>query len=247
MSLGKILLSNSNRYATTTLDNVTIGLGRGCDPDEANFLASPDYASSALYIYRQSTMGSMEYAYWPAVRIISNNTINRNVALFAKGAITSNSIIQTGCIIDESYTNNTDKNIYNHYLFDLSYGTKIGVKMNSNKSGDIFAIVLPVLHGKSYTVGTKSVYTPGVAEILYGKDCTPEPFIIELSFVGLMGTSEIRLQSPDGVLMYNQEGTKYGDTSDTSYVTFGAFDNIKVSLIYTGTLYYIQFEQVIYN
>ena len=93
-----------------------VGLGRGSDPTSKGSEAG--YCASAMYIKRQMNSNPTEASYYyPAAQIISDNVINRNVALRLVGGLQMHGgVMEKGYSL--SYTKSGDTNI-----LDLSFGT----------------------------------------------------------------------------------------------------------------------------
>jgi hypothetical protein len=115
-------------FAPGDLANIKVGLGDGADPA----LASDKDCYSAGYFYRQMN-ADIGDQYYPAVKIVSDNVINRDVALYTEGAaVIHGGLLEAGRIMDLSSVN----------VIDLSFGTNIIAK---NMTGTDRNIYLPTL------------------------------------------------------------------------------------------------------
>jgi hypothetical protein len=103
-------------FAAGDVAYMQVGLGRGSDPTSKGSEAG--YCASAMYIKRQMNSNPTEASYYyPAGQIISDNVINRNVALRLVGGLqVHGGVMEKGYSL--SYTKSGDTNI-----LDLSFGT----------------------------------------------------------------------------------------------------------------------------
>lgn len=107
---GSILLQQSYTYANSPIATVKVGLGGNADPTISN---SYTYCPSAGYFYRKMNPDVGDF-YLPAVKIISDNVVNRDVALYTKGAIVCH-----GGLLSVGHFNDANKVT----VLDFSFGT----------------------------------------------------------------------------------------------------------------------------
>lgn len=104
------LQSQIGIFSPGDVANIKVAIGNGADPTLSN---SNSYCNCAGYFYRQMNPDSSDW-YLPAVKIISDNVINRDVALYTEGAI----VCQGGLL---SSGNFNDANSVT--VLDFSFGT----------------------------------------------------------------------------------------------------------------------------
>lgn len=107
---GSVLLQQSYIYGNIPIATVKVGLGGNADPTISN---SYSYCPSAGYFYRKMNPNVGDF-YLPAVKIISDNVVNRDVALYTKGAIVCH-----GGLLSVGYFNDANKVT----VLDFSFGT----------------------------------------------------------------------------------------------------------------------------
>jgi len=123
--------------------NIKVGIGEGADP---SLDAESTFCDSAGYFYRQ--MNSSIHPYFPAVRIISDNVVNRNVALELTGGLrVYGGVMETGNFM--SIINSDSANV-----IDLSFGTTILIR--NAYSNNSFQIFLPTLTNLRAQLGVSS-------------------------------------------------------------------------------------------
>lgn len=122
-------------YMNTTMAYQKIGIGGNANPtDEGD---TDVYGSTALYIYRNLFTMDKAKAYKPAAIIISNNSVNFDIALRLGGGLqVHGGVIQSGCVM--TFVDKKDKN-----LLDLSRGTIFTLRNASSESMDFFLPSLP--------------------------------------------------------------------------------------------------------
>jgi len=94
-----------------TIANVKVGIGDGADPSSTG----DSLCDCAGYFYRNMNAYSNDY-YKPAVKIISDNVANRDVALYTKGAIVCH-----GGLVSAGHFNNAN----DVTVLDFSFGTTV--------------------------------------------------------------------------------------------------------------------------
>lgn len=107
---GSVLLQQSYTYSNNPIATVKVGLGGNADPTISN---SYSYCPSAGYFYRKMNPNVGDF-YLPAVKIISDNVVNRDVALYTKGAIVCH-----GGLLSVGHFNDANKVT----VLDFSFGT----------------------------------------------------------------------------------------------------------------------------
>lgn len=108
--------------------HLKVGFGRGSDPTSKG--NQDAYCASAMYIYRKMNSGTDLYR--PAAKIISDNVINRNVALELQGALrVKGGIIEHGYFME--YTKKGDTNV-----IDFSFATTFLLKNSTGKRIQFF-------------------------------------------------------------------------------------------------------------
>lgn len=107
---GTVLLQRAYSYAGTEIAKIKVGLGEYADP---NANSDYNYCECAAYFYRRMN-GFANDMYVPAVKIISDNVINRDVALYTEGAIVCH-----GGMLSVGHFNNADSVT----VLDFSFGS----------------------------------------------------------------------------------------------------------------------------
>lgn len=107
---GTVLLQRAYSYAGSEIAKIKVGLGEYADP---NANSEYNYCECAAYFFRRMN-GLAQDMYLPAVKIISDNVINRDVALYTKGAIVCH-----GGMLSVGHFNNAD----NVTVLDFSFGS----------------------------------------------------------------------------------------------------------------------------
>lgn len=130
-------------FSAGDIAHMMIGLGRGSDPTSKD--ESDAYCASAMYIYRK--MNAFSDTYRPAVQIISDNVVNRDIALHIQGGLrVTGGIIEYGRYME--YNREGDTNV-----FDLSFGTTFYI---NNKSSDKIMFFYPKLSDVRKQLGIKN-------------------------------------------------------------------------------------------
>ena len=104
------LQSEESYFSPGDIANIKVAIGNGADPTLAG---SSSLCNCAGYFYRQMNPSSGDY-YLPAVKIISDNVINRDVALYTEGAI-----ICQGGLLSSGHFNDANSVT----VLDFSFGT----------------------------------------------------------------------------------------------------------------------------
>lgn len=104
------LQSEEGYFSPGDIANVKVAIGNGADP---TLTGSSSLCNCAGYFYRQMTPSSGDY-YLPAVKIISDNVVNRDVALYTEGAI-----VCQGGLLSSGHFNDANSVT----ILDFSFGT----------------------------------------------------------------------------------------------------------------------------
>lgn len=104
------LQSEEGYFSPGDIANVKVAIGNGADP---TLTGSSSLCNCAGYFYRQMNPSSGDY-YLPAVRIISDNVVNRDVALYTEGAI-----VCQGGLLSSGHFNDANSVT----VLDFSFGT----------------------------------------------------------------------------------------------------------------------------
>lgn len=104
------LQSEEGYFSPGDIANVKVAIGNGADP---TLTGSSSLCNCAGYFYRQMNPSSGDY-YLPAVKIISDNVINRDVALYTEGAI-----VCQGGLLSSGHFNDANSVT----VLDFSFGT----------------------------------------------------------------------------------------------------------------------------
>ena len=129
LNSSSFLLEQQVGYFTAgDIAHLKVGFGRGSDPTSKG--NQDAYCASAMYIYRKMNSGTDLYR--PAAKIISDNVINRNVALELQGALrVKGGIIEHGYFME--YTKKGDTNV-----IDFSFATTFLLKNSTGKKIQFF-------------------------------------------------------------------------------------------------------------
>ena len=138
-------------FAAGDIAHLKVGFGRGSDPTSKG--NQDAYCASAMYIYRKMNSGTDLYR--PAAKIISDNVINRNVALELKGALrVKGGVIEHGYFME--YTKKGDTNV-----IDFSFATTFLLKNSTGKRIQFFYPTLSDLRKQlGITDNTESFCVP---------------------------------------------------------------------------------------
>lgn len=129
LNSSSFLLEQQVGYFTAgDIAHLKVGFGRGSDPTSQG--NQDAYCASAMYIYRKMNSGTDLYR--PAAKIVSDNVINRNVALELQGALrVKGGIIEHGYFME--YTKKGDTNV-----IDFSFATTFLLKNSTGKRIQFF-------------------------------------------------------------------------------------------------------------
>ena len=197
--------------------NMRVFLGRQSDPYETN---SDNYCDSAMYIYRR--MNTSTSPYKPAVKVISDNVKNRNIAMQLVGGLQVwGGIIEKGRYME--FSKNGDTNI-----LDLSFGTTFLLRNSSD----------------SYC----NFYVPTVTEVRnqLGITSTTEAFAVPITVVccgNNVNTIYITSQYKSGNVTSDVGGLIRDNNFNewkSSQVPMEKGDVIRFILVFDGTTYSIQ-------
>lgn len=191
--------------------NITVGIGDGADPNINP--SGSSYCTCAGYFYRQ--MNSNTDPYYPAVRIISDNVINRDVALELIGGLR----LKGGLMEMGRFMNVTDNNSTN--VIDLSFGTSIVIK----SAVDNFSFFLPTLSQVRAQLGITSS----------DSFCIPIRIGIEKSSqYGIHLKTQNKASTPvsnaEGGMIVDNNGNEWYGSSD---ILMEKGDVLRLSLTYT--------------
>lgn len=130
-----IRIAQAITYVNSPIAYQKIGIGGNANPDDKE--DSNSVGSTAMYIYRRMLAYTEEKAYKPAAIIVSENVLNRNIALRLVGGLqVYGGVIQHGRVM--TYTKDGDTNELN-----LSFGTMFTLRNASGNSMDFFFPSLP--------------------------------------------------------------------------------------------------------
>lgn len=129
-------------YNSQQIAKVKVGIGDGADPTFTNKNFS--YCPSVGYFYRQMNPTYENEFYLPAVKIVSDNVVNRDVALYTKGAIVCH-----GGLLSTGHFNNADKVT----VLDFSFGDTMLISTTKYRY-----VYLPKLSIMKYTLNTNEPF-----------------------------------------------------------------------------------------
>ena len=206
--------------------SLKVGIGRGSNPN-----TEPDtnaYCASAMYIYRK--MNSPFTAYEPAMQVISDNVVYRDVAArFVGGVQVHGGIISSGHSL--AYSKDGDTN-----LIDLSFGTTVL----------LYDSVGPQTSGRRRTY--TSFYLPSLSQAReqLGISDPNKPFAILVTIIARKDSQDFMICSQksksDGGELINSDGGEWDD----SHHIMGPGDCCTFSLCFTPTTgYYIQLVSIL--
>ena len=186
--------------------NIKVGIGDGADPALSGLSKS---CYSAGYFYRQMNPYAGDF-YTPAVKIISDNVINRDVALYVKGAIVCH-----GGLIAAGHFNNADSVT----VLDFSFGTTILISNTAYRN-----VYLPKL---------------AVMRQLMSITDTTKKFAVPVRLVAQYTNSAnivVCFQDSETTVYFrNYNGGSQGQT-----IEMGAGDILELLMVWDGTNYYAQ-------
>lgn len=146
--------------------NIKVAIGNGADPQMTE---SNSWCNCAGYFYRQMNPDSGDY-YLPAVKIISDNVVNRDVALYTKGAIVCDGgFIEIGRIVNTTKAGTA-------YLITLDHGTVLTAFNNSSGNTwvslpklDEIRLQLGIEESKTFCVPVKIINSSKSSNNVYVK------------------------------------------------------------------------------
>lgn len=206
--------------------SLKVGIGRGSNPN-----TEPDtnaYCASAMYIYRR--MNSPFTAYEPAMQVISNNVVYRDIAArFVGGVQVHGGIISSGHSLEYFQTGNTT-------LIDLSFGTTV---LLYDSAG-------PQTSGKRRTYTAFFLPTLSEARQQLGISDSTKPFAILVTVIARKDSKDFMICSqkskPNGGELVDSDGGEW----DESHHIMGPGDCCTFSLCFTPTTgYYIQLVSIL--
>ena len=206
--------------------SLKVGIGRGSNPN-----TKPDtnaYCASAMYIYRR--MNSPFTAYEPAMQVISNNVVYRDIAArFVGGVQVHGGIISSGHSLEYFQTGNTT-------LIDLSFGTTV---LLYDSAG-------PQTSGKRRTYTAFFLPTLSEARQQLGISDSTKPFAILVTVIARKDSKDFMICSqkskPNGGELVDSDGGEW----DESHHIMGPGDCCTFSLCFTPTTgYYIQLVSIL--
>lgn len=134
--------SQDGYFVPGDIANIKVAIGNGADPTSKD---SDSSCSSAGYFYRQMNPKSEDSYYIPAVKIISDNVANRNVALYTEGAV-----ICHGGLMSAGYFLNADT----VNVLDFSFGSTVLIYNTTAKR----TIFLPTLDNMKLLMNATGVF-----------------------------------------------------------------------------------------
>jgi len=206
--------------------SLKVGIGRGSNPNTRE--GTNDYCASAMYVYRK--MNTPSSLYEPAMQVISNNVVNRDIsARFVGGVQVHGGIISSGRSLEYSQDNDTN-------LIDLSFGTTVL----------LFDGVGPQTSGRRRTY--TSFYLPSLSQAReqLGISDPNKPFAILVTIIARKDSQDFMICSQksksDGGELINSDGGKWDDSCHI----MGPGDCCTFSLCFTQrTGYYIQLVSIL--
>ena len=193
--------------------NIKVAIGNGADPQ---LTESTSWCNCAGYFYRQMNPDPGDY-YLPAVKIISDNVVNRDVALYTKGAIVCDGgLLEIGRIV-----NTTEAGVA--YIITLDHGTTLTAFNNS--SGNTW-ISLPKLDEIRLQLGISESQT----------------FCVPVKIINSSKSSNnvyVKMNG-DGDLLNRDGGHWRDDNKNTDQLCLGKGDSVSIALTYVNGSYYGQ-------
>ena len=207
-------------FTAGDIANLKVFIGRNADPTVSD---NDAYCNTALYIYRNMTTSNKALMYHPAVRVESDNSANRNIAMRLQGGLQVwGGLIEKGYRLE--YTQSGDTNV-----LDLSFGTTFILGTTLSSEPQFFIPTLTEIR-RQLGVGTT------------------DAFAVPIKIIARKGSSNFRVSSQINASTpaSDAEGGKFVDNNgnagwEDSDVTMGKGDVIEFILCYTSTTgYYIQ-------
>lgn len=208
--------------------SLKVGIGRGSNPNTKE--GTNDYCASAMYVYRQ--MNTPSSLYEPAMQVISDNVVNRDIsARFVGGVQVHGGIISSGCSLE--YSKENDVNI-----IDLSFGTTV-LLYNS---------VAPQTSGRRRTYTPFYLPTLSKAREQLGISDLSKPFAILVTIIARKDSQDFMICSQksrkddDGGILVDSDGGEWDD----SHHIMGPGDCCTFALCFTPNReYYIQLVSIL--
>lgn len=205
--------------------SLKVGLGKGADPDSHG--NEDTFCDTAVYVYRR--MNNLRSLYKPAVKIVSDNVANRNVAMELRGGLRVwGGIMEKGKFMDFTKQGATN-------VLDLSMGTTFILYNGSDADVQCFIPTLTEIRQQlGITGGGDSFCVP--FRIMIAKDSPRGIFI----------SSQSKAKQPvpvaeGGIIVQND-----GEEWDGSLKKVEKGDILAFSLCYTPTAgYYCQLNNVL--
>ena len=205
--------------------SLKVGLGRGSDPTTKGY--KDGYCASAMYIYRQ--MNSALSFYEPAIKVISDNIINRNIsARFVGGVQVHGGLMNVGSCMEYTSIDSSSNAI------DLSFGTTVLLydavgAQKSDKTLYYTTFFFPTLSALRKQLGitdTSRSFTV-IVTLIARKD----------SKTFMVATQKSKQGDAEGGSIINNNGNEWA----SSHPQMGAGDCHIYALCYTPTTgYYVQ-------
>lgn len=193
--------------------NIKVAIGNGADPQMTE---STSWCNCAGYFYRQMNPDPGD-DYLPAVKIVSDNVVNRNVALYTKGAIVCDGgLIEIGRIVNTTSAGTA-------YIITLDHGTTLTAFNNS--SGNTW-ISLPTLAEirLQLSIGSEQTF------------CVPVKIINSSKSLHNVYVK----MDDDGDLLNRDGGHWRDDNKNTDQLCLGKGDSVSIALTYVSGSYYGQ-------
>lgn len=209
-------------FQAGSVASLKVGLGRGSNPnthDDTNA-----YCASAMYIYRRMNLNDSIYE--PAMQVISNNVVNRNIsARFVGGVQVHGGIISSGHSL--AYSKDGDTN-----LIDLSFGTTVLLYDGAG----------PQTSGRKRTYTAFFLPTLSEAREQLGISDPEKPFSILVTIIARKDSKDFMICSQKNAILVDSDGGEW----DESHHIMGPGDCCTFSLCFTLTTgYYIQLVSIL--
>ena len=155
------LQQQTGYFAPGDISHLKIGFGAYADPTNTKYEFSCD---SAAYFYRR--MNKLENMYYPAVKIISDNVISRNIALYIEGGVINrNGSLNNAYFMNaDSYTiinfEKSDTQIILNNVYRLVY-LPTRAEMQNIMGGGNFAVTLTVIAHTANSQNFILAFQPG--------------------------------------------------------------------------------------
>lgn len=193
--------------------NIKVAIGNGADPQQTE---STSWCNCAGYFYRQMNPDPGD-CYLPAVKIISDNVLSRDVALYTKGAIVCDGgFLEIGRIINTTKAGTA-------YIITLDHGTTLTAFNNS--SGNTW-VSLPKLDEIRLQLGIEESKT----------------FCVPVKIINSSKSSNnvyVKING-DGDLLNHDGGHWRDDNRNTDQLCLGKGDSVSIALTYVSGFYYGQ-------